>query len=147
MGRTKGRKRVHKPLEQSEKGRGHGRERHSAPTLDAGPSIDAYLIARHGARPRVGVKMSAFLNDRDQDRAVAHAWSDTDAHTTQGRRTTMRSRTTGSLNNLTVRVAEATDGGIECYNAKLREVLVVVDDMGQSRETIVTAYPSDFYQT
>lgn len=143
----KGRRAARKHLDQSEKGRGHGRERHAAPTLDAGPSIDAYLISRHGARPRTGVKMSAFLNERDQDRAVAYALSDTASHNTNGARTTMRSRTRDSLNSITVRVAEATADGVECYDAKLREVLVVVDHMGQPRETIVTAYPSDSYRT
>lgn len=142
-----GRRQIGKKLNVSEQGRGHARERHQSPTLEAGPSIDAYLISRHGARPRVGAKMTAFLNERDQDRAVSFAWNKTDDYSKSESRTTIKSRTSGSVSNITVRVAEAMASGVECYNAQLREVTVVVDNIGvKGKETFVTAYPSDFFR-
>jgi hypothetical protein len=145
------RSRAHKALNKSEGkttksgGSGHARGRHAAPTTDAGPSIDAYLISRCDRRP-VGTRMSAFVNDRDQDRAVAYALGDSkatvrDSANLRGRKTVL-SRVGAPLNELTVRVAEVTQPGhAECYNAKLRAVTVVYDD----GDTFVTAYPSDFH--
>jgi hypothetical protein len=124
---------------------GHARDRHAGPVLDAGPSIDAYLIARCAGRTN---RASAFLNQRDQDAAVAHALAASDASVADGvnasSRKTVVAPVSGRLKDLTVRVAEKDAGGaIECYDAKLREVTVVYDGDFQ----IVTAYPSKFFRT
>ena len=92
--------------------------------------------------------MSAFLNDRDQERAVAYALQDKDATVTdavniEGRKT-VTSKVKTPLNDITVRVAEVMGSGDpECYNAKLREVTVVYE----GADKFVTAYPSDFYRS
>lgn len=138
---------IHRKLTYSEEARGHARARHSSPTLPAGPSIDAYLKSRFGNNVAEGSKMSAFLSDDDQDRAVAYAFTQVDKHQSDGVRTTMRVRVDGTLRDITVRVVEKVGGSLEGYAAKLREVLVVVDHLGKSAECIITAYPSDTYRT
>lgn len=146
------RRHVKKALDKSEGtttssgGQGHARGKHSAPTLDSGPSVDAFLRGRL-AKSAVGAKASAFLNDRDQERAVSYALGDREAVVTDAvnlkDRKTVVSRVKTPLTDITVRAAEVTADGIECYNAKLRAVTVVYE----GKSTFVTAYPSDFFRT
>jgi hypothetical protein len=146
MGKKKDIKAAQKKLNYSEESRGHARARHAHPTLPAGPSIDAYLKGRMPANAANGTKMSAFYKGEDQDRCVEFAYGQVDSHTVAGTRTTMRVKTGGTLNSITVRVVERIDAKDEGYDAKLREVLVVVDDLGKPDEVIITAYPSDSYR-
>src|SRR5690349_10190067 len=93
-------------------GHSHAREKHVAPLLDDAPSVDAYLKER--CRRERLPKASAFLNERDQERAVAFARNDKDA-TRDDRvkkgspRIVLRSEVKGELTKITVRVAEKID--------------------------------------
>ncbi len=140
------RKGASRKLKYSEEARGHARARHAAPTLPAGPSIDAYLKQRMNDRARDGSMMSAFYDDKDQDRCVAFAFNQVNSHTVDGVRTTMRVSADGTLRKITVRVLEMINGTKEGYDAKLREVLVVVDNLGKPNEVVITAYPSASYR-
>ena len=91
--------------------------------------------------------MSAFLGDDDQNRAVHLAFNQVSSHTTDGVRTTMRVTMTGTLKQITVRIVEKINGSLEGYDAKLREVFVVVDEFNKTKECIVTAYPSDSHRS
>lgn len=126
----------------------HARARHASPTLDEGPSVDAYLRMRCQGRG-VGTKMTAFFNDRDQDRAVSFALGDKNARVTdsanlKGRKTVV-SKVKSPLTEIKVRVAEVSANGVECSDAKLREITVVYDEDNKGSYTLVTAYPSDSY--
>lgn len=127
-------------------GAGHARERHAAPTVDGGLSVDAFLIGRC-AKAAAGARMSAFKNARDQDRAVSFALGDGEAvvvdSVDQKGRKIVRSKVKAPLTDISVRIAVANGkGGGECHDAKLREVMVIYDEGGPDRYVIVTAYPS-----
>jgi len=127
---------------------GHARAKHSAPTLAEGPSVDAYLRRRcteeHVA---VGGRRTAFLNDRDQDRAVAFALSDrngtvTDNAHVRNRKTIIVDVNSGTL-DLNVRVATVgNNNNVEYSTSKLRQITVVYEVDSKGKYKVVTAFPS-----
>jgi hypothetical protein len=134
---------------------GHARGQHSAESvsLESGPSVDSHLIGELSGAA-VGAVKSAFLNDRDQNRAASYALdngTETESNRVVGRRTKVAQVKEG-LNQISVRVAKVRVKGAapacDCWNAKLRAITLVYDREGDSSKmVVVTCYPSGFHPT